>query len=147
MDIHFPSSLEAQKDAYRRIAFEEFLMFQVSILLRRLSITTQEGIEHTVPAEFVQQFEKAFEFTLTKAQQRVIRDIAKDMAAPHPMHRLLQGDVGSGKTVAAFFGCLLAVANGRQAVLMAPTEILAHHHYEKIQRIGKRLNEVRNKGI
>jgi ATP-dependent DNA helicase RecG len=81
-----------------------------------------------------QQFLTALPFQLTNAQQRVIREIAVDLQKPEPMLRLVQGDVGSGKTVVAALACLQAIANGQQAAMMAPTEILAAQHFAQFQR-------------
>jgi ATP-dependent DNA helicase RecG len=127
--IHFPDDDKAQEEANKRVSFEEFFLFQVSVILRRLSIVQKKGFEHFLPPEFHQRFTRAFPFELTKAQKKAIAEIASDMAKPTPMLRLLQGDVGSGKTVVSFFGCLAAVTNGRQAAIMAPTEILAEQHF------------------
>ncbi len=129
-NLHFPESFEAQKEAYRRVAFEEFFLFQVSVALRRLSITHQDGVVHVIEKNFCAKFEKAFSFNLTGAQKKVISEIAVDMQSGSPMHRLLQGDVGSGKTLVAFFGCVVAKHNGFQSAVMAPTEILAKQHFD-----------------
>jgi len=136
-NLHFPESLEAQKEAYKRVAFEEFFLFQVSLILRRLSITQKEGRAHAIDDPFVQKFIDSFPFVLTNAQKRVMEEIRRDMQSKSPMHRLLQGDVGSGKTIVAFFGCLAAIRNGHQAALMAPTEILARQHFETIEQFLK----------
>ncbi len=128
--IHFPESSVLQKEAYKRIAFEEFFFFQVSVILRRLSITHRQGMVHQIPGSLLENFLQAFPFPLTAAQVRVIKEIAEDMKKDHPMLRLLQGDVGSGKTLVAFFGCVAAFHNGFQAAIMAPTEILARQHFE-----------------
>ncbi len=130
--IHFPESTELQENAHRRVSFEEFFLFQISVIKRRMTIVRQEGYAHRIGLDFISQFVRMFPFPLTGAQQRVIREIAGDMQQPSPMMRLLHGDVGSGKTVVALFGCLAAVVNGAQAALMAPTEILARQHYESI---------------
>ena len=86
------------------------------------------GIRHAVGGELVERFHGALPFPLTSAQQRVIGEIDADLAAPHPMHRLLQGDVGAGKTVVAVTALLAAVQGGHQGALMAPTEVLAEQH-------------------
>jgi ATP-dependent DNA helicase RecG len=127
--IHFPDDEKTQDEADRRVSFEEFFLFQVSVILRRMSIVQKKGFEHFLPPEFHARFLRAFPFELTKAQKKAINEIASDLAKPTPMLRLLQGDVGSGKTVVSFFGCLAAVTNGRQAAIMAPTEILAEQHF------------------
>ncbi len=136
-NIHFPESFEDQERAVKRISFEEFYFFQMAVIQRRLSITHKPGFPHKISDAQTLAFAKAFPFALTSAQKRVIQEIRKDMQAASPMLRLLQGDVGCGKTVAALFGCLMAVSNGYQACVMAPTEILARQHYENICRMMK----------
>lgn len=135
--IHFPESNEAQAVAYKRVSFEEFFLFQISVFLRRMSIVTKQGVAHKIENDFYVKFLSLFPFELTNSQRKVIDDIARDLKANVPMHRLLQGDVGSGKTLVAFFGCFAAVANGYQAAIMAPTEILARQHFENIKKIIK----------
>ncbi len=132
---HFPLNFEDQEQSLKRISFEEFFFFQISIILRRLSITRKEGIAHKITDKQTQDFMKVFPFTLTTAQQRAIGEIRRDMEKDSPMLRLLQGDVGSGKTIVAFYGCLMAIESGCQSCLMAPTEILARQHYENIQQL------------
>ncbi len=134
-NIHFPESLEIQKQSYERIAFEEFFFFQVSVILRRLSIVHKKGISHAIAEDFLERFIHSFPFELTGAQIRVIKELAEDMKRESPMLRMLQGDVGSGKTLVALFGCVAAFQNGWQSVFMAPTEILARQHFEVIQKM------------
>ena len=135
INIHFPESFELQKEAYKRISFEEFFLFQVSVFLRKASIIQKQGVAHNVDEAWVNDFIRSFSFTLTQAQQRVTKEIAHDLRADFPMHRLLQGDVGSGKTLVAFFGCVIAKRNGYQSALMAPTEILAKQHFDVLNEI------------
>ena len=130
--IHFPDDFKSQQEAIRRVSFEEFFFFQISVILRRLSIVQRKGIKHKISDSFTLAYVNSYEFELTNAQKKVIREIKADMQNNHPMLRLLQGDVGCGKTVVAFFGCMAAIENGHQAALMAPTEILARQHYENI---------------
>ncbi|MCK5083220.1 MAG: DEAD/DEAH box helicase, partial [Candidatus Omnitrophica bacterium] len=132
-NIHFPESFEDQENALSRISFEEFYFFQISIILRRLSITCKKGIAHKISDAHALRFVDAFPFELTGAQKKVIREIRADMEGRSPMLRLLQGDVGSGKTLVAIFGCVMAFENGHQSCVMAPTEILARQHYENIK--------------
>ncbi|MCK5014580.1 MAG: ATP-dependent DNA helicase RecG [Candidatus Omnitrophica bacterium] len=134
-NIHFPESFEDQENALSRISFEEFYFFQISIILRRLSITQKKGIDHKITDASALRFINAFGFELTGAQRQVIREIRADMQSGSPMLRLLQGDVGSGKTLVALFGCVMAFENGHQACVMAPTEILARQHYENIKKM------------
>lgn len=134
-NIHFPESQELQEQSQRRVSFEEFFIFQLSVIKRRMSIVHKPGVNHRVELDTFQQFESAFPFELTAAQKRVIRELGRDMQEPRPMLRLLQGDVGSGKTLVALFGCIVAFKNNKQAAIMAPTEILAQQHFEKIQNL------------
>ncbi len=132
--IHFPRTEQDQQKANGRVAFEEFFLFQICVILRRLSIVHKKGFAHQIEAPFIGQYKKNFPFVLTVAQCRAIEEIAVDMRKARPMLRLLQGDVGCGKTVVAFLGCMAAVKNGAQAAIMAPTEILASQHYVNLKR-------------
>jgi len=134
-NIHFPATLEAQTQAHRRVSFEEFFLFQLSVIKRRESIVQKTGVAHQINLDLVNEYSRSFPFSLTSAQARVIREIAADMQKSSPMLRLLQGDVGCGKTIVALFGCVAAARNGQQAALMAPTEILARQHYQTITKI------------
>jgi ATP-dependent DNA helicase RecG len=136
--IHFPSTAEDQARAIDRIAFEEFFLFQISVILRRLSIIEKEGFAHEISRSLIEEFAKSLPFALTNAQQKAINEITQDMGKNRPMLRLIQGDVGSGKTVVAFLGCLVAWKNQKQAAVMAPTEILAQQHYLNFQKLTAR---------
>ncbi|MFA5060619.1 MAG: ATP-dependent DNA helicase RecG [Candidatus Omnitrophota bacterium] len=138
INLHFPETLQMQEQAYKRISFEEFFLFQVSVLLRRMNIVRQQGVAHKIDDSLLSEFSGSFDFKLTQAQEKVIKEIASDMKNQAPMHRLLQGDVGSGKTVVALFGCVAAKRNGFQSVFMAPTEILAQQHYEVLKGFIKK---------
>lgn len=140
-NLHFPETREKQEEAYRRVSFEEFFLFQISVILRRMSIIQKKGIAHRITGEFVEKFSKVLPFKLTAAQKRVIAEISRDMMKDPPMLRLLQGDVGSGKTVVALFGCAASHENGCQSAIMAPTEILARQHFEKITELVKGFKE------
>jgi ATP-dependent DNA helicase RecG len=131
-NIHFPQTSEDQESALKRISFEEFFFFQVSIILRRLSKIQKRGIQHRLTDAQALKFVHGFPFQLTSAQTRVIAQLRDDMSQSKPMLRLLQGDVGSGKTIVALFGCYNAFVNGHQSAFMSPTEILARQHYENI---------------
>jgi len=133
LNIHFPQSLELQKEAYKRLAFEEFFIFQLPLAVRKLRKRQIPGIAHKIDREFIAGFIRGLPFELTSSQVRVIDEIIKDMSAPEPMQRLLQGDVGSGKTVVALVAGLAAISSGYQAAFMVPTEILARQHYDKIK--------------
>ncbi|MBF0504024.1 MAG: ATP-dependent DNA helicase RecG [Candidatus Omnitrophica bacterium] len=134
-EIHFPSDFIHQQKALDRVAFEEFFLFQICVILRRFNIVHKIGITHQVNSSLIEQYKTSFPFSLTTAQSKAIADIAGDMSQNRPMLRMLQGDVGSGKTVVAFFGCVVSQKNGNQAVIMAPTEILAQQHFFNFQRL------------
>jgi ATP-dependent DNA helicase RecG len=139
LNIHFPQDLALQKQAHTRISFEEFLLFQLPLVLRKLNRKNKIGIAHVVEGELTNEFIAGLPFKLTAAQQKVFTEIKSDMASNQAMQRLLQGDVGSGKTVVATLACLAAIQSGHQAAFMAPTEILARQHYEKISAQLERL--------
>ncbi|MBU4418664.1 MAG: ATP-dependent DNA helicase RecG, partial [Candidatus Omnitrophica bacterium] len=132
LNIHFPQDLPLQKQAHTRLSFEEFLLFQLTLVLRKLRRKEKIGTRHLVSGKLIEDFISGLSFTLTVAQQKVLAEIKADMASSQAMQRLLQGDVGSGKTVVATIACLAAIQSGYQAAFMAPTEILARQHYEKI---------------
>ena len=128
-DIHLPETIKAKEQARRRLAFDELLRVQLVLVLRKRAMEReQRGLQHEVDGDLVHRFYDALPYSLTDAQRRAIGEIETDLAAPHPMHRLLQGDVGSGKTVVAVATMLAAVQGGHQAALMAPTEVLADQH-------------------
>jgi ATP-dependent DNA helicase RecG len=128
-NIHLPESIKDKENARRRLAFDELLRVQLVLVLRKRKMERDErGLVHSIDGDLVRRFYDALSFPLTAAQERVIAEINTDLAAPHPMHRLLQGDVGSGKTVVAVATMLSAVQSGHQAALMAPTEVLAEQH-------------------
>ncbi len=127
--IHGPDSMADATAARRRLAFDELLRVQVELVRRKRELErTSQGIEHVVGGELVERFVGALPCPLTAAQRRAIDEIATDMASPQPMHRLLQGDVGAGKTIVAVAALLNAVSGGHQGALMAPTEVLAEQH-------------------
>jgi len=128
-NIHLPESIRDKERARRRLAFDELLRVQLVLVLRKRAMERdQRGIAHDLGGDLVERFHDALPYPLTGAQQRAIGEIQHDLAAPHPMHRLLQGDVGSGKTVVAVDTMMVAVQGGHQAALMAPTEVLAEQH-------------------
>jgi len=138
--IHAPDDDEERFAARRRLAFDELLRLQLSLVLRkRAAAEAARGITHLLaPAEgpgLVAGFIEGLPFALTGAQRRVIEEIAADLGSPLPMHRLLQGDVGSGKTVVALAALLYAVQGGHQGALMVPTEVLAEQHYLAARRL------------
>ncbi len=132
LNIHFPQSPGLQKQAHTRLSFEEFFIFQLPLVLRKLRRKEKKGIKHAVNGKLIEDFISALPFELTPAQEKAFAEIKADMAVGQAMQRLLQGDVGSGKTVVATLACLIAIQGGYQAAFMAPTEILARQHYEKV---------------
>ncbi len=129
--IHFPTALEDVGPARDRLVFDEFFRLEVALALqKRRQIDDAEGFAHQILADGVAAaFVEGLPFDLTAAQERVIDEVQTDLARPHPMHRLLLGDVGSGKTVVAVAAMLTAVDGARQGALMAPTEVLAVQHF------------------
>ena len=134
--IHFPESIVEKEKARERLAFDELLRVQLVLVGRKRSFErNNKGIRHIVDGGMQAHFVAALPFPLTGAQRRVIDEINADLVKPAPMHRLLQGDVGSGKTVVAVAAMLAAVEGGHQAALMAPTEVLAEQHHSGVQRL------------
>ena len=134
--IHAPEALRAKDAARRRLAFDELFRLQVMLVLRKRAVEREsKGIRHVVDGELVRRFHERLPFPLTGAQRRAIAEIEADLAGPHPMHRLLQGDVGSGKTVVAVSALLAAVQGGYQGAFMAPTEVLAEQHYVGVRAL------------
>ncbi|MDZ7344114.1 MAG: ATP-dependent DNA helicase RecG, partial [candidate division KSB1 bacterium] len=128
--VHFPENEELLARARERLKFDELFFLELFLAFRKAALETEErGIEFTAVGERTWQLVEQLPFKLTAAQRRVLREIRVDMKSPRPMHRLLQGDVGSGKTVVALITMLMAIENGYQAALMAPTEILAEQHF------------------
>jgi ATP-dependent DNA helicase RecG len=132
--IHFPGSWEARDVAREHLVLSEFFAMQMLIASRRFESSARAGQAHCGSDTLLEKFLKGLPFELTAAQQKVISEIRRDLAAHYPMNRLLQGDVGSGKTVVAIAAMLLAVEAGYQAAFMAPTQILAEQHYEVLRR-------------
>lgn len=140
-EIHFPSSMERMEDARHRFAFEELLYIQLGVFRQRKKWRQEPARALKIENDFLAQYESGLPFPLTGAQKRAIGEIFSDIQDSAPMSRLLQGDVGAGKTVVALAALLVAVMNGTQAVLMAPTEILAEQHYKTISKILPALAE------
>ena len=129
--IHFPADFSCLKQARKRLVFEELYLIQCGLLwLKKQNQEEQRGIRHLLNSTLVRQVETHLPFVLTRDQQKVWREICGDMEKSVPMRRLVQGDVGSGKTVLAMLALVKTVENGYQGALMAPTEILARQHYE-----------------
>ncbi|TWJ13655.1 ATP-dependent DNA helicase RecG [Geobacter argillaceus] len=138
-EVHLPSS-EADPErlncgatpAHRSLVFDEFFFLELGLALKRRGFTLEAGIPFQVTHRYTKPLLKMLPFSLTNAQRRVLSEIKEEMMTPHPMHRLVQGDVGSGKTLVALMAALVAVENGYQVAIMAPTEILAEQHYLNI---------------
>ena len=128
--IHGPETLNAAQAARKRLAFDELLRLQTTLVMRKRAVERESrGITHVIDGPLVPAFHASLPFPLTGAQTRAIAEIEADLAGPHPMHRLLQGDVGAGKTVVAVSALLVAVQGGFQGAFMAPTEVLAEQHF------------------
>ena len=134
--IHAPESEPQLEEARRRLVFQELLVLQLALAMRRENLQAKSRAPRlTSNAKIDARICRLFPFDLTEAQRRAIDEICVDLGREVPMNRLLQGDVGAGKTVVAFYAMLLAVAHQHQAVLMAPTEILAEQHFKNLQRL------------
>lgn len=134
--IHFPKSEEQSEEARRSAKFREFFLFQCGLQsIKRNDDNQNIGIVEKYDQKFLDDFIKSLPFKLTDAQSRVVQEILQDMASNHHMNRLLQGDVGSGKTIVSVIAMLASVTAGYQAAIMAPTEILAQQHFDKISKL------------
>jgi ATP-dependent DNA helicase RecG len=132
--IHLPEVMSEAEAARRRLVFDELLRIQLTLVLRKRMIErTSQGIQHVLSGTLVDQLLGRLPFELTGDQRRVIDEISADLSRPVPMHRLLQGDVGAGKTVVAVAALLTAVQGGHQGAFMAPTEVLAEQHFSGIR--------------
>lgn len=134
--IHFPESEQALQRARQRLKFDELFFMELMLALRRKQYRSEsKGIAFQEVGDRTRRLIENLDFSLTDAQRRVLREIWADMRSPRPMNRLVQGDVGSGKTIVALVAMLMAVENGYQAAMMAPTEILAEQHYMTIHHL------------
>ncbi|MDP8230487.1 MAG: ATP-dependent DNA helicase RecG [Candidatus Gorgyraea atricola] len=139
-NAHFPVSEIVLKKAKKRLVFDEFLLLQAGIAMKRASIKIDlTGCAHKLDGDLIGKFKQGLPFEFTKSQVKVLKEIEEDMQNPKPMNRLLQGDVGSGKTIVALCALILTVQNGYQGALMVPTEILADQHYKNISALLKDL--------
>ena len=136
--MHFPTTAESQSQARKRLAFEELLVLQLAVLANRVP-EQAEGISRSLESGFLPEFQGALPFSLTNAQVRVIQEIFQDLADTRPMTRLVQGDVGSGKTLVAAAALFMNFKAGLQGALMAPTEILASQHFHGLAPIFAKL--------
>ena len=143
--IHAPATMGEQLAARRRLAFDELLRIELMVIMSKVALeSSSKGISHEVSPQrwgpLLERFTNSLPFELTAAQHRAIKEILSDMASPVPMHRLLQGDVGAGKTVVALSALLAAVQGGYQGALMAPTEVLAEQHHTVLRDLVKGLS-------
>jgi len=132
VDADFDEYNDRRSKAHRRLIFDEFFFSQLRIALKRADLLSEAGVEFRTDGDILETFSTILPFNLTGAQKRAVKEILADMARPRPMHRLLQGDVGSGKTVVSMIPMIVACRNGFQSAVMAPTEILAMQHYDTI---------------
>ncbi|MCX8043708.1 MAG: ATP-dependent DNA helicase RecG [Desulfobacterota bacterium] len=146
LGVHLPDPgddmdalLQMSSPYHRRIVFDEFFLLQLMLAIKKRGVALEPGIAFHIPRDKISSFISRLPFTLTAAQQRALSEILADMARPAPMHRLLQGDVGSGKTVVCLIAALAAIWNGYQSAIMAPTEILAEQHYATICELTRSL--------
>lgn len=140
-NIHFPSDEKALLKAQMRIKFEELFFIQLSMLVEKgITRASQSGLIFKSLSTLIHFYDEILPFDLTNAQKRVIREIRQDVLSGKQMNRLLQGDVGSGKTIVAFICMLMALDNNSQAALMAPTEILAEQHFQGLSEFCEKLN-------
>lgn len=135
-NLHFPVSQNSLDNAWQRIKFEELFYLECMIVLRKTILKTKKaGYSFHVNSNILKKFLSTLPFELTKAQLKVLHEIRNDLESREPMNRLLQGDVGSGKTIVALISMIIVVTNGCQAVLMVPTEILADQHHKRIAEL------------
>ncbi len=137
--VHYPDDLAAARKARDRLVYEELFYLQLALGLRRLRRNRLAAVPFTRPPVSIRRLLELLPFDLTDAQKKAMREIREDLRRPHPMHRLLQGDVGSGKTVVALMALLVAVDNRHQGALMAPTEVLAEQHARRLIPLLDRL--------
>jgi len=144
---HFPHDEQAFQQARQRLAFDELLLLQLGMLSRKKEWQDQPGPDFHPQPQALEAFRKGLPFALTPAQERAWEGIQADLLLPHPMSRLLQGEVGSGKTAVAVMALVLAWANGWQGALMAPTEVLAEQHFHSIGSLLSRVGAEEGEGL
>ncbi len=141
--MHYPKTTEELEHAKHRFKFEELFFIELIVALRKNNFIEKiKGKAKPIKTDLVKTFVESLPYSLTKAQRNVLNEIARDMAKDEPMNRLLQGDVGSGKTIVAIIAMLIAIDNGFQAAIMAPTEILADQHNQNITNLLAPYNEL-----
>jgi len=147
IQAHYPDSLAMKDKARERLAFDELFLLQLGVLTKKRNWQEQQGNSLNGNQEVVDRFVSSLPFRLTQAQQQALQEILSDLKQPKPMSRLLEGEVGSGKTIVAIVALLVTVANGYQAALMAPTEILAEQHFNNIcQLLSQISNQKQEEG-
>ena len=139
-NLHFPTKIEKAIAARHRLVYDEFFFFELILAKRKMKVMNETGIPLKENGRLTEKFVRLLPFQLTKGQTEVIKSIVNNMEQFRPMNRLLQGDVGSGKTIVALYAMLVSVENGYQSVLMAPTEILAEQHFIVLSEILRKLN-------
>ncbi|MEZ4388445.1 MAG: DEAD/DEAH box helicase [Candidatus Krumholzibacteriia bacterium] len=140
--MHFPPDADTRDRARRRLAYQELLEIQLVMALRRGGYTQRPGLALAKPGDLTRRLVDSLPFPLTGAQRHVLSEILADLRSGEAMHRLLQGDVGSGKTLVAFIAALFCIEQGYQALLMAPTEVLARQHGQTLRRLAEPLDIV-----
>lgn len=138
--IHFPETLEEAKKAKKRFAFEDLFLLQLANLRQRLKLSKEKAQAFEIDTERVEKLISELPFSLTESQKSSLWEILEDIKKPHPMNRLLQGDVGSGKTIVAAIVSLIVAESGSQAAFMAPTEVLARQHFQTFKKFFKDFN-------
>jgi len=138
--IHFPDSLNLAKKAQERFSFQELFFIELLVLSERQRLAKEKAVPILLNLDFLQDFTKSLPFKLTDSQKKAAWQILKDLEKPRPMNRLLEGDVGSGKTVVATMAALNVTKGGFQVALMAPTEILAKQHFQEVSKLLKNFN-------
>lgn len=136
-NIHFPGKITEARLAKKRFAFEDLFFLQLVNIRQRMKLAKQSAYVVPQDIEYLKLLLSQLPFELTQSQKTALWDILKDLGKPHPMNRLLQGDVGSGKTIVAALAALLVTKHGKQSVFMAPTEVLARQHYETLKKFFK----------
>jgi ATP-dependent DNA helicase RecG len=149
--LHFPETRQDVLNARRRLVLDELLGLQLGLVYRKRKLEQDvRGIAHRPPGpdSLPESFLAELPFTITPAQRRACDEVAHDMVRPHPMHRLIEGEVGSGKTVVALYACLVAISGGHQAALMAPTEVLAEqHHLTVAELLGRAFGPAESRNL
>ena len=139
--FHFPKKEEEPRLASKRFAFDEMLLVQLKALQMKALFETSKAKSLKLDKNLLATFLESLSFSLTKAQTKALKEILADLTRAHPMNRLLNGDVGSGKTILAALGALAAASNGTQVAILAPTEVLARQHYENLQALFEKIGE------